>query len=258
VVYIGVRHILAGEGTNVAYDANRNESKARTCYERPAVTVDVVIFTVIEGELKVLLVKRKHWPFEGIWAIPGGFIEMDESLEEAAARELEEETGVRDARLEQFYTFGRPDRDPRTRVITVAYFALVRADQLRLRADSDAADAGWFPARNPPPLAFDHTDILKCAIECLGRKLEYTRIGAELLPEQFTFGELQKTYEMILGKKLDKRAFRRKILHAGILEETGSLRGNCSRFRNASNTTATWRPCAVWRRYPAKSPRRQR
>jgi 8-oxo-dGTP diphosphatase len=201
-------------------------AEAIYCYEheRPAVTVDVAIFTILEGELKVLLIKRKNWPFEGMWAIPGGFIEMDESLEEAAARELEEETGVRDVYLEQLYTFGHPDRDPRTRVITVAYFALVSADQLQLHAASDAADVGWFPAYNPPPLAFDHDDILKYALLRLRYKLEYTAVGFQLLPAEFTLTELQRTYEIILREELDKRNFRRKILQAGILEETDHLR----------------------------------
>jgi 8-oxo-dGTP diphosphatase len=196
------------------------------CYEheRPAVTVDVAIFTILEGELKVLLVKRKNWPFEGMWAIPGGFIGMEESLEEAAARELEEETGVSDVYLEQLYTFGDPGRDPRTRVITVAYFALVSADQLHLRAASDAADVGWFSAYNLPPLAFDHDAILEYALTRLRYKLEYTAVGFQLLPAEFTLTELQQTYEIILRERLDKRNFRRKILQADILEETGNLR----------------------------------
>jgi 8-oxo-dGTP diphosphatase len=193
-------------------------------YERPAVTVDVAIFTILGGELKVLLVKRKNWPFAGMWAIPGGFIEMDESLEKAAARELEEETGVSDVYLEQLYTFGAPGRDPRTRVITVAYFALVSADQLHLRAASDAADVGWFSAYNPPPLAFDHDAILEYALIRLRYKLEYTAVGFQLLPAEFTLTELQQTYEIILREDLDKRNFRRKILQADILEETGRVR----------------------------------
>jgi 8-oxo-dGTP diphosphatase len=193
-------------------------------YERPAVTVDVAIFTILGGELKVLLVKRKNWPFAGMWAIPGGFIEMDESLEKAAARELEEETGVSDVYLEQLYTFGAPGRDPRTRVITVAYFALVSADQLHLRAASDAADVGWFSAYNPPPLAFDHDAILEYALIRLRYKLEYTAVGFQLLPAEFSLTELQQTYEIILREDLDKRNFRRKILQADILEETGRVR----------------------------------
>jgi 8-oxo-dGTP diphosphatase len=202
--------------TPETYDASR--------FERPSVTVDLVIFTLRQDRLQVLLVKRKHWPFEGMWALPGGFIHMDESLEEAARRELEEETGVRDVYLEQLYTFGDPDRDPRTRVVTVAYFALVSSDHLKLRAASDAADANWFPANDPPPLAFDHTDILSYAVTRLRYKLEYSTVGFQLLPAEFTLTELQIAYETILDEKLDKRNFRRRILQAGVLEETSFQR----------------------------------
>ncbi len=190
-------------------------------FERPSVTVDLVIFTLRQEQLQVLLVKRKHWPFEGVWALPGGFVCMDESLEEAARRELEEETGVRDVYLEQLYTFGDPDRDPRTRVITVAYFALISSDHLKLRAATDATDADWFPATDPPPLAFDHADILSYAITRLRYKLEYSAVGFQLLPAEFTLTELQTAYETILGEKLDKRNFRRRVLQAGVLEGTG-------------------------------------
>ncbi len=193
-------------------------------YPRPAVTVDVVIFTLREGDLQVLLIRRKNPPFQGMWAIPGGFIRIDESLEEAALRELEEETGVRDVYLEQLYTFGDPDRDPRGRVITVAYFALVPADAVHPRAGDDAAEARWWSMYGLPPLAFDHDKILAYALQRLRYKLEYTAVGFELLPETFTLSELQAAYEVILGEKLDKRNFRRKILSAGILEETGEYR----------------------------------
>lgn len=195
-------------------------------YERPSVTVDVVVFTLRECRLHVLLVQRKHWPFEGMWAIPGGFVRMDESLEDAARRELAEETGLDDPDiyLEQLYTFGDPGRDPRTRVITVAYFALISSDHLRLRASSDAAVAEWFPAYQPPELAFDHARILRYAIQRLRYKLEYTALAFQLLPETFTLTELQEAYEHILDEKLDKRNFRRKVLAAGVLEETSFTR----------------------------------
>jgi 8-oxo-dGTP diphosphatase len=193
-------------------------------YPRPSVTVDVVIFTLRDNDLQVLLVKRKHPPFEGMWAIPGGFVGMDESLEEAALRELEEETGVRDVYLEQLYTFGDPGRDPRGRVITVAYFAVAPADALRPRAGDDASETRWWSIYNLPPLAFDHADILAYALQRLRYKLEYTAVGFELLPETFTLSELQAAYEVVLGEKLDKRNFRRKILGAGVIEETGAYR----------------------------------
>jgi len=197
-----------------------------TRYERPSVTVDVVVFSVVEGELKVLLIKRKNWPFEGRWAIPGGFVDMDEPLEDAAARELYEETGVEGFYLEQFYTFGQPDRDPRTRVISVAYLAWVDAGQLQPRAADDAADVGWFSVHEPPPLAFDHVDILKRALQRLRHKLESTVLGSLFMPEEFTLSELRRAYERILNEKLDGRRFRRRILAADILEETGTRRGS--------------------------------
>jgi 8-oxo-dGTP diphosphatase len=193
-------------------------------HPRPAVTTDVVIFTLREGDLQVLLIRRKNPPFQGVWAIPGGFVGMDESLEEAALRELEEETGVRDVYLEQLYTFGDPGRDPRGRTVTVAYFALVPAPTIRPRAGDDAAEARWWPMYDLPPLAFDHADILAYALQRLRYKLEYTTVGFELLPEPFTLSELQAAYEVILGEDLDKRNFRRKVLSAAILEETGAYR----------------------------------
>jgi len=182
------------------------------------VTVDIVIFTLREGSLQVLLVKRGVPPFEGQYAIPGGFIREDESLEEAALRELHEETGVRNVFLEQLYTFGDPKRDPRGRVITVAYYALITSDKLSLVAGADAAEAQWFPASGVPPLAFDHKSILDYALERLRNKLEYTTVGFQLLPEKFTLGELQAVYETILGRPLDKRNFRRKLALLGILK----------------------------------------
>ncbi len=193
-------------------------------YPRPLVTVDVVIFTLREQDLQVLLIQRKHAPFAGMWAIPGGFLDMDESLEDAALRELCEETGVQDIYLEQLYTFGEPQRDPRGRVITVAYFAVAPASTIRLHAGDDAADARWWSIYGLPALAFDHDEILSYALKRLRYKLEYTAVGFELLPETFTLSELQSAYEIILGEPLDKRNFRRKILGAEVIEETRDQR----------------------------------
>ncbi len=190
-------------------------------YERPSLTTDVVIFTLQDEDLQVLLIRRKRSPFEGMWATPGGFVNIDESLEEAALRELEEETGVRDVYLEQLYTFGDVDRDPRGRVITVAYFALIPAPAIDPHAGSDAAEARWWSIYNLPPLAFDHDAILTYALKRLRYKLEYSAVGFELLPESFTLSELQTAYEIVLGEDLDKRNFRRKILRADVIEETG-------------------------------------
>lgn len=199
----------------------RPETYDAAKYERPSVTVDVVIFTLIARELHVLLVQRKRWPYEGYWAIPGGFINMDESLEDAARRELEEETGVRDVYLEQLFTFGEPQRDPRTRVLSVAYIALVGADSQKIRASDESTEVGWFPVRAlPDQLAFDHEQILGFAISRLRSKLEYTTLAFQLLPEVFSILELKHIYEQILGDELDKGNFYRKIKESGLLEET--------------------------------------
>lgn len=209
-------------------------------YERPSVTVDVVIMSLRQQDLQILLVKRRSWPFEGMWAIPGGFVNIDESLESAAKRELQEETGVQDVYLEQLYTFGDPDRDPRTRVITVMYFALLDTERLQVRAASDAADVGWFSVYDLPPLAFDHEKVLNYALSRLRGKLDYTTIAFNLLPEQFTLRELQRVYEIILHRKLDKRNFRKKILATGILEDTGTKK-----------MEGTHRPARLYRFNPA-------
>jgi 8-oxo-dGTP diphosphatase len=182
------------------------------------VTVDLVIFALRERELHVLLVRRGIPPYEGRWALPGGFIRDRESLDDAARRELQEETGVRDVYLEQLYTFGEPGRDPRGRVVTVAYFALLTGNRSPLVPGSDAAAARWWPAREHPPLAFDHERILEYALERLKNKLEYTTVGFQLLPTKFTLTQLQRVYETILGRELDKRNFRRKIGLLGILK----------------------------------------
>jgi len=181
------------------------------------VTVDIVIFTIQSGALRVLLVKRAAAPFQGQFAIPGGFVHEGESLEVAALRELHEETGVQDVYLEQLYSFGDPERDPRGRVVTVAYFALISADH-SLEAGTDAAEADWWPMDRLPSLAFDHSKILAYALERLRNKLEYTTVGFQLLPEKFTMTELQEVYEAILGRKLDKRNFRRKLALLKILK----------------------------------------
>ncbi|HTR35218.1 MAG TPA: NUDIX domain-containing protein [Bryobacteraceae bacterium] len=180
------------------------------------VTVDIVLFTIREGQLQVLLIRRLAKPFENRYALPGGFVLEDESVDAAAVRELREETGVDRVYLEQLYTFGDPKRDPRGRVITVAHYALVPQTQM-LRAGTDAADAAWFRVDSLPHLAFDHRRIVEYAHRRLRNKLDYTNVGFELLPDKFTLPELQQVHEAILGKELDKRNFRRKIVQMGIV-----------------------------------------
>ncbi|MCB0572508.1 MAG: NUDIX hydrolase [Phaeodactylibacter sp.] len=196
-------------------------------YPRPALTVDCVIFGLEESsKLKVLLIQRAHDPFMGQWALPGGFVDMEEGLEEAALRELEEETGVRDVFIEQLYTFGDTERDPRGRVVSVAYFALVNLEKHPVNADSDAKRVEWFQIDQLPRLAFDHEKILQVAIARLRAKVRYQPIGFELLPEQFTLSQLQKLYETILGvEELNKRNFRTRILKMGVLREMGKQEG---------------------------------
>lgn len=175
------------------------------------IAVDIVIFTLRDRALQVLLVRRKYPPFPGRWAIPGGFVLEGESLDAAARRELVEETGVSRVYLEQLYTFGEPRRDPRGRVISVTYYALVAPEHLPIRAGSDASEAAWFEARKTPRLAFDHGEILEYAVRRLRNKLDYTPVGFQLLPERFTLTELQRVHETILARPLEKRNFRRKI-----------------------------------------------
>jgi 8-oxo-dGTP diphosphatase len=195
-------------------------------YARPALTVDCVVFGLDKDNLKVLLIERAHDPFAGHWAIPGGFVEVGESPEMAAKRELEEETGLKRIFLEQLYTFGEPDRDPREHIVTVAYYALVNIFDHTVQAATDARDAAWFPMSDLPALAFDHDKILAMAHERLRGKVPYQPIGFELLPQTFTLSQLQHLYEAILGRTIDKRNFRKKILSFGFLEETGQVEQN--------------------------------
>lgn len=201
------------------------------CYDhpRPAVTVDLVIFTIADNDLKVLLIKRATEPYKGRWALPGGFVEIDESLEKAAARELEEEAGVTNVYLEQLYTFGAPERDSRGRTISVAYFALTDAERQQVTAADDAEDARWHSVFNPKlgaRLAFDHKEILDYAVWRLRNKIEWTTVGYELLPKKFTLSELQRVYEIILQKPVDKRNFRKKILAQGQIIELNETRSD--------------------------------
>ena len=193
-------------------------------HPHPAVTVDVAVFTVADDVLKVLLVRRAQEPFAGRWALPGGFVDIDESLKRAAWRELREETGIRAGFLEQVGAFGRPDRDPRERVITIAYLAIVPIDRLEIRSGSDAADARLFDVESLPKLAFDHAKILARARARLREKLDEPRTVLELVPEPFTLPSLQRAHELVLGRPLDKRNFRKRILASGCIEPIGEKR----------------------------------
>lgn len=187
-------------------------------YPRPALTVDCVVFGYDGEALKVLLIQRGGEPFKGRWALPGGFVDMGEDLEEAARRELKEETGLDKVYLEQLYSFGRPDRDPRERVVTVAYYALVNLFEHGPKAGSDAEAAAWFEVGDLPALAFDHRQILTAALERLQGKVRWQPVGFELLPSKFTLSQLQRLYEAVLERPLDKRNFRKKILSMDLLE----------------------------------------
>ena len=188
-------------------------------FPRAALTVDCVVFGLDESDLKVMLIQRDISPFEGKWALPGGFVRIEETVEEAARRELQEETGLEKVFLEQLYTFGDVDRDPRERVITVAWYALVRLSDHRVKAATDARAAAWFGMDDLPQLAFDHDRILELAYQRLQNKVRYQPIGFKLLPQKFTLTQLQQLYEIILDRSLDKRNFRKKILSMNVLQE---------------------------------------
>ena len=211
-------------------------------YPHPAVTTDIVIFTIRQDELKILLIKRALPPHKGEWALPGGFIMLEESLEEGARRELEEETGVKNVYLEQLYTYGQPDRDPRERVITVAFFALIPSDELEIKAATDAEGVSWFSMEEVPDLAFDHEHILAMANERLMAKLTYSTIAFQFMATQFTLSELQHVYEIILREPLDKRNFRKRILSLDLIKDIGKER-----------KAGAHRPAKLYR---AKNPRR--
>jgi len=196
-------------------------------YPRPNLTVDCVVFGLDDQhQLKVMLIKRKLPPFQAQWALPGGFVRINESLEASARRELSEETGLSNVFLEQLYSFGECDRDPRERVVTIAYYALVNLREYSIHAATDASDAAWFPVTATPPLAFDHNTILATALKRLQGKVRYEPIGFELLPPKFTLTQLQRLYETVLGKPLDKRNFRKKILKMDLLLELNETEQN--------------------------------
>lgn len=192
--------------------------------DRHAAAVDVVLFTIQDEALKVLLVKRPQAPFRGMGALPGGFVEKGESVDEAALRELQEETGISRVYLEQLYTFGDLDRDPRGRVISVSYYAVVGWDQVAVNRRQAEARTQWFSVDRLPALAFDHRQIIDYALERLRNKVNYTSVAFQLLPKRFTLSELQRAYEVILDTELDKRNFRKKMSQLGLLKDTHEQR----------------------------------
>ncbi len=222
-------------------------------YERPSVTVDLVLLSVLQGALHALLMRRDRAPDEGKWALPGGFVRIEESLEAAAARVLREKARMSDVFIEQLYTFGAVDRDPRARVITVAYYALL--DQRRFEEALQASEelslvelvvtwegetggpvAACWPEGDAVPLAFDHAEILGMAVKRLRGKLDYSPVGFELLPERFTLRQLQEVHEAILDCRLNKPAFRRRMLDKGVLQATGERESG-----------VTYRPAELYR-----------
>lgn len=195
---------------------------------RPVLTTNIVVFTLRDGQLKLLLVQRRNAPYQGYWSLPGGMVGEDEDIEANATRKLEEGTGVSGVYLEQLYTFGAPARDPRERVISVAYYALVASKRLRLRTDEHSEGVAWFALDELPELAFDHAQMADTAHQRLAAKLDYSTIAFQFMPERFTLSDLQKVFQIILNCELDKRNFRKRMLAMDQIRQTSEVRRNGS------------------------------
>lgn len=195
---------------------------------RAVLTTNIVVFSLRDEQLKLLLIRRQNPPFQGHWSLPGGVVGENEDIEANAMRKLEEGTGVTGVYLEQLYTFGKPARDPRERVVSVAYYALVPSERLRLRNDQRGQDVGWFGVAELPELAFDHADMVEVAHQRLAAKLDYSTIAFQFMPERFTLSDLQNVYQMILNRELDKRNFRKRMLAMNQIRQTGEVRRNGS------------------------------
>lgn len=213
---------------------------------KPNVSVDIIIFTIISGQLQVLIIKRADHPYKGCWSLVGGYIDVsrDKTLEDTAKRKLEEKTGVNTPYLEQFSTVGNATRDPRAWSVTTAYFALIPATHIQLNAGKGASEIKWAAVNGgeiKDKLAFDHAELLLGCTERLQSKILYTSLPVHFMPENFTLGDLQKVYEIILGKKIDNKSFRRRILNVDILEETGKMRYNGSKPAKLYQLKSTYR-----------------
>ena len=195
-------------------------AKTSKKYKYAVISTDIAILTILNNELSILLIKMKKSPYIGSWAVPGGLVKSDESVDDSAKRHLHAKSGIKGVYLEQLYTFGKVGRDPFGRVVSVAYFALIPKEGVKLKTTKEYEGVKWFPVKKLPKLAYDHKEIIETAAERLKSKLEYTNIIYSLLPEEFTLSELQKNYEIILNKKLDKRNFRKKILSTGLIKKT--------------------------------------
>ena len=192
-------------------------------YASPSLTVDVVIFTIEDDALKVLLIKRARGPFKNSWALPGGFLRENETSLMAAKRVLKDKAGVSDVYMEQLYTFDEPRRDPRGQVVSITYFTLVQGDRIKIASSRGLQEPRFYSVRKLPKLAFDHEKIVRYARERLASKLKYTNVAFSLLPDYFSFSELQRTYEVILERKLDKRNFRKKFMMLGLIKPTEKI-----------------------------------
>ena len=201
------------------------------CYQqpRPRVTTSVVIFTILDDELKLLLSQHSSGADQDLWVLPGGYVGIEEELEANAVRELAEETGVRGVYLEQLYTFGRPDSDPEKWGISVAYYALVPSDRLQIKPATGTHAVAWFALGELPPLSPEHQGIVALAQQRLAAKLDYSTIAFQFMPEKFTLSELQTVYEIILRERMDKRNFRKWVLALERIEDTGEERRNGGR-----------------------------
>ncbi len=197
----------------------KNNNKYQYEYPRPALASDCVIFGFDGGDLKVLLTEREKEPFKNKWALPGGFVFIEETTEECAKRILHEKTGIKNVFVEQLFTFSEIDRDPRERIVSVSYYALVNTYQYELIAGRDTLKTEWFALSDLPKLGFDHAKIIKMALQRIKGKVNYQPIGFELLNEKFTLSQLQQLYEAILEVQIDKRNFRKKILGMALLKE---------------------------------------